>query len=118
MLYVAILESALFLFKPAPIRRAYTLSWSLRASLHVFDQHTQLCNIGGFVNERHNNLIGFFTVLLNKVCNGVKAESHLTYLSGEVLSYKTAIDAMVMMQLEQTSMLGASALYGQVHAYH
>ena len=37
------------------------------------------------------DLRDFFTVLLDKVCNGVKAEPHLTNLNGEELAYKTAI---------------------------
>ena len=54
-------------------------------------QHAQQCSRGGFINERHDSLRDFFTVLLDKVCNGVKAEPHLTNLSGEELAYKTAI---------------------------
>ena len=45
-------------------------------------QHAQQCSRGGFINERHDSLRDFFTVLLDKVCNGVKAEPHLTNLSG------------------------------------
>ena len=44
-------------------------------------QHAQQCSRGGFINERHDSLRDFFTVLLDKVCNGVKAEPHLTSLS-------------------------------------
>ena len=54
-------------------------------------QHAQQCPKGGFIYERHDNLRDFFTVLLDKVCHGVKAEPHLTNLSGEVLRYKTGI---------------------------
>ena len=49
-------------------------------------QHAQQCSRGGFINERHDSLRDFFTVLLDKVCNGVKAEPHLTNLSGEELA--------------------------------
>ena len=54
-------------------------------------QHAQQCSRGGFINERHDSLRDFLTVLLDKVYNSVKAEPHLTNLSGEELAYNTAI---------------------------
>ena len=44
-------------------------------------QHAQQRSRGSFINV--------ITVLLDKVCNGVKAEPHLTNLSEEELAYKT-----------------------------
>jgi len=54
-------------------------------------QHAQQCSKGGFINQRHDILRDFFITLLNQVCTNVKAEPHLTKLSGEEFRYKTAI---------------------------
>ena len=54
-------------------------------------QHAQQCSKGGFINQRHDILRDFFCSLLNQVCTNVKAEPHLTKLSGEEFRYKTAI---------------------------
>ena len=49
-----------------------------------------MCQKGGFVNIRHNNVRDFTAELLSEVCNDVAVEPMLTPCTGEKFQYKTA----------------------------
>ena len=62
------------------------------ATLTTFSvEHALTCKTGGFLAVRHNEERDITTTLLSKVFHRVTIEPHLQPLSGESLSYRSAI---------------------------
>ena len=58
---------------------------------HFDVDHALSCNRGGFPVIRHNELRDITADMLSQVCHNVSVEPHLQALSGEEMSYSTAI---------------------------
>ena len=54
-------------------------------------EHALTCKTGGFPAVRHNEVRDITATFLTEVCHGVTTEPHLQPLSGESLSYRSAI---------------------------
>ncbi len=59
---------------------------------HTFSiEHALTCKTGGFPAVRHNEVRDITASMLTEVCHGVTIEPHLQPLSGEPMTYRSAI---------------------------